>query len=316
MNALIPKLVRSLSKIPEYAQYVPEWSKPVLRPFSGIYYHIYRLVYSSIKEEKLVKTPMGPYIYVDYSDFVEREVANGTYEREYMEMFCKSILEGNVVIDVGAYIGIFSLLASERVGDTGCVHSFEPVPRNHERLLRNIKINQAKNIRVYKKGLFDEKEILPISIPENNPAESTLYEYCMSEVSSLSKINKEVIEVELVPFDELAGAEGIQKVDIIKIDVEGAEYRVIRGMERTLKSNNPVLFMEYNPTLIEQVGEHCVEMIPLLINCGFKTIYSIKCRKIFDLDQDITTVIEYITECKPRFILSKNIGEIQRLCLP
>ena len=116
MSALKQRLVRLLCRIPEY---VPDWSKPLLRPFTSIYSRAYKGLYSSIIKEELVKTPMGPYIYVNYQDGVEREIANGTYERRYVDFFCSRIRGGNVVVDAGAYSGYFSLPASERVGDRG-----------------------------------------------------------------------------------------------------------------------------------------------------------------------------------------------------
>lgn len=273
MNTPKIKLVKLLGRIPEH---VPDWSKPVLRPFSGIYSKLLKGVYSSIKGDKLVKTPMGPYIYVNYSDWVERETANGTYERDYVDFFCSKIQEGDVVIDVGAYIGYFSLLASEGVGDKGCVYAFEPVPRNYERLMRNLKANQVKNVNAYNFGLSDKNETLPLSIPRDIPAESTLCESNWTEISKGVEIQKDVVKAKLTPFDRFVEHEGLKGVTIIKIDVEGAELKVLKGMRNVLKSNNLELFMEIVPPLIERMGGSIKELINILISCGFKTVYHIE----------------------------------------
>jgi len=308
MNTLKAKLVRELGKVPEY---VPDWSKPVLRPFSGIYSRLYRAIYSSIKEEELVKTPMGPYIYVRWWDCVERGCALGTWERRYMELFCSKIKEGDVVVDVGAYIGYFSLLASERVGDKGCVYAFELVPRNFERLMRNLKVNQVKNVKAYNFGLSDRDEVLPIYVPKDNPAEATLYQSNVTEISK-GNVKKDVIEARLKQFDQFYNEEGLNRVNIVKIDAEGAELKILRGMKDTLKSNNLTLFIEIFPPLIEHIGGSVGELITFLTNYGFKKIYSVKLDSEISINMNnVNKVVKFIKDGAYNFILSKNGGGIK-----
>lgn len=302
MKSLKQKLVRSLGRIHEY---VPNWSKPILKPFSGIYSKVYKGVYTSIKEEKLVKTPMGPLIYVNYWDCVEREIVNGNYERKYIDLFCSKVQERDVVVDVGAYIGYFSLLASERVGDEGCVYAFEPVPRNYERLLRNINENQAKNIKPFMFGLSDRNEILSIKMPGDNPGESTLSEKSWTELFTDKETKKSMVKAKFLPFDEFYKINNVDNVNVIKIDVEGAEFKVVKGMKNTLKHSNPKLFMEIIPPLIEQIDGSCKELMCLLIDCGFSTIYSVESREMVSTKQDVGDIIKWIG-IGGNFILSKG----------
>lgn len=272
MDALKLGLVKRLSRIPEY---VPDWSKPILRPLSKIFTSIYRLIYSSIKEEKLVKTDKGPYIYVNYWDSVERECANGTYERKYVDFFCSRIEEGDVVLDVGAYIGYFSLLASKRVSAEGRVYSFEPIPRNYERLMRNVKVNQANNIRAYNLGLSDRDETSSFSVPREMPAESSLAG-SWAEISGGIKLTKDTVKARLMPFDQFYKDVGLSKVDVVKIDVDGAELKVLKGMKNTLMNSTDIwLFLEVTPPLIKLLGGSVVDLVRLLVTCGFKAAYLI-----------------------------------------
>ena len=280
MNTLKAKLVRGLGKVPEY---VPDWSKPVLRPFSGIYSRLYRAIYSSIKEEELVKTPMGPYIYVRWWDCVERGCALGTWERRYMELFCSKIKEGDVVVDVGAYIGYFSLLASERVGDKGCVYAFEPVPRNFERLMRNLRINKVRNIKAYNFGLSDKEEILHIYVPKSNPGEATLHQKSYSEITKGVKTEKIRVEVRLIPFDHFYEDYNLDRIDVVKIDVEGAELKVLKGMENTLSQNNCKLFMEINVPLLNLFGTSMEDLFEFLVDLGFKTCFLVDLKSEINL---------------------------------
>jgi FkbM family methyltransferase len=275
MKALRPGLVRLIGRIP---QYVPDWPKPILRPFYNL---IYRLMYSSIKEEKLVKTAKGPYIYVNYWDDVERECANGTYERRYVDFFCSVIREGDVVVDVGAYIGYFSLLASGRVGAKGRVYSFEPIPRNFERLKRNLEVNKTKNIRAYNLGLSDRDETLSFTVPREIPAQSSLAA-SWSELTKGAKLTKDTVKAKLTTFDRFGKDAGLNKVDIIKIDVDGAELKVLKGMRKTLtKSTDIWLFLEVAPPLVKLLDGSVVDLTKLLVKCGFKTAY------LVDLDSEI-----------------------------
>ena len=313
MNALKLKLVRLLVKIPEY---VPDWSKPILRPFSGIYSKVYRSLFFNFfnyMEEELVKTPMGPLIYVNYKDNVEREIAIGTYERKYIDFFCSKIREGDVVVDVGAYIGYFSLLASERSGDKGCVYAFEPVPRNYERLIRNLKVNQVKNVKAYNFGLSERNEILSFSVPREIPAEASLYQSNVTEIFRGIKMQKDVIEARLKPFDIFYNEEGLNKVNVVKIDAEGAELKILRGMKNTLKSDLLLLlFIEIFPPLIEHTGGSVGGLITFLTNCGFKNIYSVKSDSEIGINaNNVNDVVEFIRSGGYNFILSKNGGGIK-----
>jgi len=298
------KMVRLLGGIPEH---VPDWSKPILRPFSDIYSKVYRRVYSSIKDEKLVRTPMGPLIYVNYRDSVEREIANGTYERKYIDLFSSKIKEGDVVIDVGAYVGIFSLIAAGRVGSTGRVYAFEPVPRSHERLMRNIGVNEARNIKAYNLGLSDKNETLPISVPEQMPAEATLYECCATEISKGIDMRKDIVQAKLRPFDRFYDSERLNKVNVIKIDAEGAELKVLKGMGHTIKSNRLELFVEIFPPLVERIGGSLGELITFLTELRFSSIYSTESDSEIGMSVDsVNEVVEFVANGGHNFILSKK----------
>lgn len=274
MDAFKAQLVKVVGRLPYF---VPHWSKPLLRFFSGpllkLYSDSYRSLYSSIKDEILVKTPMGPYIYVRYWDLVERECAIGTWERTYMNFFRSRIKKGDVVVDVGAYIGIFSLLASGLVGSSGLVYSFEPVPNSYQRLVRNLDANNAKNVRAYNLGLSDKKEKVCLAVPREIPAEASLSRVgTWSELTKRMKLHKDMVEAELVPFDELAKANELREINIVKVDAEGAELKVLEGMKSTLTENDLVLFLELLPTLLNLTGGSISEVILLLIECGFTTM--------------------------------------------
>lgn len=159
---------------------------------------------------------------------------------EYKEMtFLKNILtEKSTFIDVGANIGIYSLLAASVI-KTGKIYSFEPVASILDDLYRNIRIN----------NLEDRVQVL-----EKVASDKTGYsEFVMEDVSEYSHIscNKTTrsLSVPSVKLDDFCENKKISFVDIIKIDVEGAEFKVLKGLEGYLKKGKVgILIIELNRT--------------------------------------------------------------------
>ena len=185
----------------------------------------------------LVKTSLGPCIYVNYENYIEREIANNNFEREYLNLFYSTVNKGDIVVDVGTNIGFFALLASKKVGKEGRVYAFEPIERNYKRLLRNLEANYAENVKAFNFGLSDKYETLPMIVPEDNPGESSLSEKNWSELWWGFKTKKKIVNATLQTFDEIYMAENMGSVKIVKIDVEGAELKILKGMKNFLKVN-------------------------------------------------------------------------------
>ncbi|MFX0206160.1 MAG: FkbM family methyltransferase [Candidatus Hodarchaeota archaeon] len=301
-------IVRFVSHIPRY---YPDWFKQLVKPLSGIYSYISKIIYSSIKEEILVKTLAGPWIYVNYQDPVERKIAEGIYEKTYVDFFYSKVQSGHVVVDIGAYIGYFSLLASERVGNDGCIYAFEPVPRNYKRLMKNFKLNRVENVKAYNFGLSDKNETLIINVPKENPAESTLYRHTVTEISRNLKCEKASVKIQLKSFDQFCMEEDLNnEVNIVKIDAEGAEFKILKGMETTLRTSNLLLFLEIFPPILNRIGVSLENLITFLTNCGFKTIYSGRnlTRKQIINPNNLNKIVTFILKDEGyNFIFDKNI---------
>lgn len=140
---------------------------------------------------------------------------------------------GNIVFDVGAYVGIYTLRSAKKVGDNGRVYAFEPNPSPFIHLVSNVKINRIRNVSCFFTALgdrigktcfytFDEKNI--------NLESSSLFK------SHLKKWNKGFTktEVNMTTLDNVVKQLGLSRIDIAKIDVEGAEEIVLRGAKNTL----------------------------------------------------------------------------------
>lgn len=150
-------------------------------------------------------------------------VANWAREELIPEIFVPK--EGEVVVDVGAHIGRYTLRASRLVGDKGKVIAVEAEPSNFAALLYNLKLNEANNVIPLDLAAWDCETTLELYIETS------------STTHSLVRPRAKSIEVKARPLDNVLEELGVEKVDWLKIDVEGAEVEVLRGLEKTLSQN-------------------------------------------------------------------------------
>lgn len=182
------------------------------------------------------------------------------WESGQME-FIESLLdEGMVFVDVGAHIGIYSLLAARRVGPRGKVYAFEPAPENFRALLRNIAQNGFSNIVAEPLAVSRGCARAAFALSRNDSASHSL-------ANGLS-VGRQ-IEVETTSLDNYF-ADAETSVDVVKLDAEGAEPGILDGMRETL-SRNPdlILFTEVYPRAMEACGNSPVEFLRKLRDLGF-----------------------------------------------
>jgi len=132
--------------------------------------------------------------------------------------------EGDIVIDVGAHAGMFTTKAAKLVGDSGLVVAVEPEPRNLALLRHNIESHNLTNVKVISQAIYSEKTTV------------RLYLQDLSVHHSLSYRSPDYIEVEADSLDNIISRLGLDHVDFIKIDVEGAELEILKGAEKVLTS--------------------------------------------------------------------------------
>lgn len=160
----------------------------------------------------------------------------GTAEPELQSAIRKYVSVGATVYDIGANIGYVSLSLAKRVGPTGCVFAFEPMPENLASLRENIANNSFANIHVIEAAASDASGTAQIRMADNLSMASLVWHRNNPSAQTLS--------VQTVVIDELVEANELRPPSFVKIDVEGAEGLVLRGMQRTIASAKPVLFVE------------------------------------------------------------------------
>lgn len=183
--------------------------------------------------------------------------------RVYDELFRPS--KGSVVFDIGAHIGIYTLKASKIVGNKGLVISVEPEPQNFSFLLKNIKLNRLDNVNPINVALGSKKGHVCLYLCEDNTGGH----------STVVKSGR-WIQTRLTTLDELADQFNLTKDVFIKIDVEGAELEVLKGLEKLIKKHkiHIVSAAYHTPTQAN-------ELRSFLESKGFKVKLSERANQIF-----------------------------------
>lgn len=165
----------------------------------------------------------------------------GTYEPELCEIFDEKIKQDFVCLDVGANIGYTSLLMAKLAGDGGKIIAFEPLPENYNVLKKNVALNTYQNIicenLALSNNISTEKFIYR---SENLTAGGSI----VSEKPIGLANTYQEISVQTITLDRYVEKNNIDRIDFIKIDVEGAEGLVIEGMKKLLIEQNPIVLLE------------------------------------------------------------------------
>lgn len=158
---------------------------------------------------------------------------------------------GDVVLDVGAHIGLFSILMARLVGPTGRVFSFEPTPLTRQVLEQTVRLN----------GCEEVVEVRAEAVAGSSGT-AVLYDTgdALSNANSLVHGLRSVLEipVKTVTMDEFVAARALE-VRCIKVDVEGAELEVLAGAARTIRNSRPAVELELHPAALKQSGRTLAE---------------------------------------------------------
>lgn len=228
------------------------------------WYLINHLWYSS--PSIILREVQGSKMLLDLSDrgICKDFFLYGIRERECTRIFKKELEDGIKVMDIGANIGYYTLIVASIVGDSGKVYAVEPEPKNFEILKKNIELNSYKNVELYNMAIGDENgDGLLVESGYSNL-------HRVAKTSDYQKMSTERIRI--VTVDEFLGN---RLIDFIKMDVEGFEYYIIKGMTKTLNKNMPLkLFIEVHPENIRNYyGESVETMLEILSSANFKLKY-------------------------------------------
>jgi FkbM family methyltransferase len=248
------------------------------------------------------------------------ELLTGRHEPETVATLEKLIQPDMTVLDIGGHVGYYTRRASNLVGEKGRVVAFEPHPRNHAMLKRNV-------------GLRHNVTLLQLALAENEGT-AELHDYLMMSASGSLHYDESMREVQLsqsaagdfaprleanfqpqiytvrtAPVDDLMAELHISQVDVVKMDIEGAEMGALRGMKGII-SNSPnlALVMEYNPLGLKAFGNDPVDSLREVLAMGFSTLQVIEANGSFT---DYTNNFEALASLTEN--LMKHMGVVNLL---
>jgi len=185
--------------------------------------------------------------------YVLREI----YIRNIYQKYYK-VKKGDIVVDAGANIGVFTVKAAKAVGDEGMVIAIEPEQDNLKFLERNVLANGLRNVVIISRGVWSSKDTLKLFIRGQTGHHSLV----------LHDGAHRFAEVEVDTLDNILEELGIHKVDFIKMDIEGAEIEACKGMAKTLSDNDVKIAIEVHK--IGGVSQTSEIIASSLDRCGFQ----------------------------------------------
>ena len=183
------------------------------------------------------------------SDSTTRGFWLGYWELENQERFATALHPGDVVYDIGAHVGLYSLVSSIAVGEKGHVFAFEPLPRNASFLRRHLELNRVGNCTVVEAAVSDTQG----SRNFDPTAHDTAGHFSQSGSATVATVG----------LDEFVASGRGKPPSAMKINAEGAELEVLQGAKQLLKDFSPLIFLSLHG---EEIARQCES---LLVSLGY-----------------------------------------------
>lgn len=191
----------------------------------------------------------------------------GNYSGAQLNVLRGLLTEDSVFVDAGANQGEFTVCAAARVPH-GQVFAFEPVENVRERLARNVQANGFRNVEIQAVGLSTEsRDDVPIFGADSAFVDGTQH-IGLPTLFDMNGRQLPLARISLRRLDDVL-TEG-QRVDVIKIDVEGAEFFVLKGAERTIQREQPTIIFEANAETFQAAGYKVEDIYAWLTEHGYK----------------------------------------------
>jgi FkbM family methyltransferase len=199
-----------------------------------------------------------------------RQYSRHHYHDSESKLLGLFVQAGDICLDVGANLGSYAYYISEIVGEKGVVYAFEPVVETFKALQGNIAASRLTNVYAQNMGISNRNGKTRIFMPKIDglPSHGRAY---LSEQPT--KETGECQDVVVTTIDDFYAASGLDRVDFIKMDIEGAELLAVQGAVRVISQHHPVLLLEVEPRYTERFGYEPSDIFSLLHAQGYTEVF-------------------------------------------
>jgi FkbM family methyltransferase len=222
-------------------------------------------------------------MWCDLGDHVQRQIYfRGAYEPIESYLVKHLLQPGMVVVDAGANVGQYTIIAAMEVGRQGQVHAFEPVPKNFHRLTHHVVENGLDtHVRMNMAALWNRPDTVTLQLGPDVVGNDALYTIGVSSTPT------DTVTAPALRLDDYVTEKQLERVDFIKMDVEGAEWFALQGATAVLSRWHPTLLVEVNRHTCSGLGYDPERIWELLEPYGY-TMWAIgdspqKCRRLSNL---------------------------------
>ncbi|MFD0749300.1 FkbM family methyltransferase [Mucilaginibacter calamicampi] len=214
-------------------------------------------------------------IYTHADSYIEWTIlSTGTYEDEIGKLIRLCLKKGDNCLDIGGNIGLQSMRMAQAVGEQGVVYAFEPLNYLQQKLNKNLLLNRLSNVTLFPIALSDIEQTREFDIDPNAWNQGTF------SLHGSAGSDKQLVVIK--PGDALPEIKELQHLALIKIDVEGYELPVLRGLKQTITKYKPRIIFEYDSNYWTVTGQSINECYQFLTNLNyvFFQITAIGCERI------------------------------------
>jgi FkbM family methyltransferase len=214
-------------------------------------------------EPGLFEVEPGVLVKLDPNDLVTRRYLSGSWEGEEWRWIAPHLPKGGTFVDVGAHVGTYAIRAARAVGNTGTIVAIEPNPATLDILRNHASQLKYSNITIVPVACGEKPGVLPLfSGPATNTG-TTSFSSANAGTENL------VAEVEVRKLDDIVKQHELGRLDVLKIDTEGAETMVLRGASETIARFQPVIQVEIVEHQLQNMGSSTDELMELLTAYGY-----------------------------------------------
>lgn len=196
------------------------------------------------------------------SDIGRSLYLTGSFENETLSLIKQIIRPGNVIFDIGANIGQFSVFMSKCLAGSGIVYAIEPYGKNIQLIKKNIEINKVNNISIHQIAIAEASGPTILRVYSDYAYNSLLL------IDRKKLLREETVEAQTL--DDFVEKNRITRIDLLKIDIEGFELSAFKGAVETLKKLKPAIIAEIQPLNIKALGIGRQDIIDYLSVFGYE----------------------------------------------